>query len=412
MPPDTPHNTRPTRALVFAGLMVFAMGQTILFAVMGPVARDIGMDEWQVGVVIATSALIVMLVSPIWGRLSDRWGRKRVIISGLLTYGIMTGVFAAVLAAGLAGWIGAVLAFDLLIATRILYALGTAGIQPSAAALMADLTSAKDRSAGIALVGAAFGIGTVMGPALAAALVGFGVLTPLFAAAGAASLVALLAVWVLVDPPRAKSDAIEAPSRGTLPQGLSLALLLTLLTYVAIATIQQTAAFYIQDFTGTDAVEAARLSGFAFIALALTMLLVQGGAVQVWKPSPRLMIMVGLPTAAAGLALYLAAPAYGWIIAAFAVMGAGFGLVQPGIAALVSLTTGANTQGRAAGYVQAAMAGGFVAGPLAGTAVYGMAPTAPMWFAMGSVTAGLVISGLLAQRIKPVHGLPQTEGAQ
>lgn len=403
-----PH-IRVTRVLLFVGLMILAMGQTILFSVLGPAAREIGLAEWQVGAVIATSALVVMLVSPLWGRVSDRWGRKRVIITGLLGYGIMTGLFAAVLDAGLAGWIGPVAVFDLLIATRMLYALGTTGIQPSAVALMADLTTAKDRSAGVALVGAAFGIGTVLGPALAATLVGFDILTPLFAAATAASLVALAAVWGLADPPRAVPDAAHLSPPGGLPKSLSLALLLTFLTYVAVATIQQTAAFYIQDFTSTGPAEAARLSGIAFVMLALTMLLVQGGMVQLYKPSPGLMIAVGLPTAAAGLSLYLAAPGFGWIIAAFAVLGTGFGLVQPGIAALVSIATGADDQGRAAGYVQAAMAGGFVVGPLVGTALYGASPAAPLWFAMSSLAAGLMAYGLYARRIRSVDVLAQTE---
>jgi len=384
-----------TRVCVFAGLMIFAMGQTILFAVMGPAARDIGLAEWQVGAVGATSALFVMLVSPLWGRLSDRWGRKLVIVTGLLAYGLLTGLFAAVLAGGLAGWIGAVLAFDLLIAARILYALGTAGIQPAAVALMADLTETEDRSAGIALVGAAFGIGTVLGPALAAALVGFGVLTPLFAAAAAAIVVALVAVRVLADPPRAPARAEYPPPLDRLPRGLPLALVLTFLTYVAIATIQQTAAFFIQDFTWTGSAEAARFAGFAFVALALSMLVVQGGLVRAFKPSAQRMVGAGLPIAAAGLAVYLLAPGYGWIIAAFAIMGAGFGLVQPGISALVSVATGADAQGRAAGYVQAGMAGGFVVGPVAGTALYAVSPSAPLWLALASVAACAFVFGAM-----------------
>jgi MFS family permease len=384
---------------VFAGLMVFAMGQTILFAVMGPVAREIGMPEWQVGVVIAASALTVMLVSPLWGRLTDRWGRKRVIVAGLAGYGLATLLFAGLLAAGAAGVIGAALAFFALVAARVLYAMASGGIQPAAVALMADLTAEKDRSAGIALVGAAFGIGTVLGPALAAGLVGFGVLTPLFAAAGAALVIAALSAARIVDPPR-RNDVTETGGAASgLPPGLLALLSLSFLLYVAIATIQQTAAFYIQDFTGADAVTTARLTGYAFVALAVAMLVVQGGLVQALKPPPGRMVALGLPIAAAGLGLYLAAPSIGWVIAAFALMGAGFGAVQPGISALVSLRTGADAQGRAAGFVQAAMAGGFVVGPLAGTVLYGAAPNAPIWLALGAVAAcWLVFLGLRVGR--------------
>jgi MFS family permease len=248
-----PGQLRRTRGLLVAGLMLFAMGQTIPFAVMGPVARAIGLAEWQVGVVIAASALTVMLVSPAWGRLSDRWGRKRVIVIGLLAYGLSTTLFAAVLWGGMAGLAGVMATFAMLVATRVLYALGSAGIQPSAVALMADLTSGRDRSAGMALVGAAFGVGTVLGPAVAAGLVGFGVLTPLIAVAAAAIVVAMMAKFQMVDAQRQKAEAMKESAPVRLPEGLPILLAVTFLAYVAVATLQQTAAFFIQNFTGTGA---------------------------------------------------------------------------------------------------------------------------------------------------------------
>jgi MFS family permease len=272
----------------------------------------------------------------------------------------------------------------------VLYALGSAGIQPSAVALMADLTSGRDRSAGMALVGAAFGVVTVLGPAVAAGLVGFGVLTPLIAVAAAAIVVAMMTKFQMVDAQRQKAEAMKESAPVSLPEGLPILLAVTFLAYVAVATLQQTAAFFIQDFTGTGAADAARLSGFAFVALAGAMLLVQGGLVQALKPAPHVMVGLGLPLAALGLGLYLRAPSYPWIIVTFAVMGAGFGLAQPGISARISLNTGADQQGGAAGLVQAAMAGGFVVGPLAGTLLYGIAPTAPLWLALGSLAAALL----------------------
>lgn len=377
---------RWTRGLLFGGLMSFAMGQTILFAVLGPVARQVGLAEWQVGVVIAASAFTVVLVSPIWGRWSDQWGRRRVILVGLLAYGAATSVFAGLLAAGMAGAIGATSLFAALVAARVLFALTTAGIQPSAVALMADLTDNAGRSAGVALVGAAFGIGTVLGPALAAALVGLGVLVPLFAVAGAALLVALLGAFRLANPPRPPHSATaDAAPAAAVPPAVRPALGLVFLLYLAQATLQQTAAFYIMDFTGTTGAAGARLAGQAFVALALAMLLVQGGLVQSLKPLPRRMVALGLPIAATGLLGLIFAPSFPFLLMAFAVLGIGFGLAQPGITALVSLASGSAVQGRAAGLVQSAMAAGFVVGPLAGTGLYGIAHRAPFWLALGAL---------------------------
>ncbi|MEO0464392.1 MAG: MFS transporter [Pseudomonadota bacterium] len=370
------------RAIIFAGLMVFAMGQTILFALLGPATREMGFAEWQVGAIISASAVVFVAISALWGRIADRWGRRNTIVTGLLGYSVSTFLFAWLLNLGIEGTLVAGTAFAALIAARVAYSLTTSGIQPAAVALMADLTSSEDRSAGVAAVGAAFGLGTVLGPALAFAVVGFGLLTPLWIAAGAALVIAALAARFVKDPPRRESDDPNSADAKPDLRALAPFLLLGLGTFIAIAAIQQTMAFYIQDFTGADALETARLAGNAFVVLALASLAVQGGVVQRLKPSPVKMLSVGFPIAAAGIAIMALAPTYWIIVVGFGVMGAGFGLVQPGISAIVSLATGAQAQGNAAGYVQAAMAGGFVIGPLAGTLIYPLTPAAPLWLAL------------------------------
>ncbi len=378
------------RGVVFAGLLVYALGQTILFALMGPAAREIGMPEWQVGAIVSASAVVFVFASPMWGRLADRLSRRAVFVFGLFGYGAATLLFAWLLDAGLNGWIGAATTFSALLAARLLYALLAGGIQPAAVALMADLTSRTDRSAGMVLVGAGFGLGSVLGPAFAAALVGFGLLVPLFAAAGLAILVAMAALVFLRPPSHKDADADSVAPKVPLGR-IAPFLALAFGIYLAIAALQQTTAFYIQDFTQSNPLEAARLSGFAFMTLAAAILLVQGGVVQLLKPSPALMLGLGVPIAAIGIAAYALAPGYGWLLAAFGVMGVGFGLAQPGVSAAVSLRIAADAQGGAAGLVQAAMAGGFVVGPIAGTLLYTVNPRGPMMLSFAS----LLLCGLL-----------------
>lgn len=380
------------RAIILTGLAVFAMGQTILFALLGPAAREIGFAEWQVGAIISASAVAFVIVSPIWGKIADRWGRKNVIVTGLASYGASTLLFAWLLRLGIDGILIGSGAFAALICARLLYSVGSGGIQPAAVALMADLTSRSDRSAGVAAVGAAFGIGTVVGPALAYMFVGFGLLVPLLMAAAAALLLAMLGAFFVNDPAReCEEDEAVEQSRASL-RSLAPFLLLAFGSFIAISAIQQTMAFFLQDFTGSTAEETARLAGNAFVVLALAMLIVQGGIVQKLKPSPSIMLRAGYPIAVVGIGVMAFAPTYWIIILGFGLMGAGFGLVQPGISAIVSLSVGAEVQGSAAGYVQAAMAGGFVVGPLAGTLIYSVDPTAPFYLAMGCCFACLLVS--------------------
>lgn len=370
------------RGIIFAGLMVFAMGQTILFAMLGPAAREIGLAEWQVGAIISASAIVFVAISPLWGSLADRWGRKNVIVTGLGSYALAKLLFAWLLNLGMQGVMGASATFFALVAARLVYALGAGGIQPAAIAMMADLTSKEDRSAGVAAVGAAFGVGTVIGPAAAYAFVGFGLLVPLLIAAAAACAISIMAAVFVTDPERSTDTANNRHASLLSLREIAPFMVLSLGTFTAIASIQQTMAFFIQDFTGSNAVETTRLAGNAFVVLALAMLFVQGGVVQKLKPSPTTMLAIGFPIAMAGIATMALAPSYAIMIVGFGVMGAGFGLVQPGISAFVSLVTGAEAQGNAAGYVQAAMAGGFVVGPLAGTALYGIEPRAPLVLAL------------------------------
>ncbi|MEM9311926.1 MAG: MFS transporter [Pseudomonadota bacterium] len=391
------------RAIIFTGLMIFAMGQTILFALLGPAARDIGFAEWQVGAIISTSAVVFVLISPVWGTLADRWGRKNVIVSGLASYALATLLFAWLLSLGLAGVLAGGTAFASLIGARLLYSLGSGGIQPAAVAMMADLTSKADRSAGVAAVGAAFGLGTVLGPGVASLLVDFGLLVPLLTAAAGAFVIALLAAVFVKDPPR--RDQAEDANEDAKPDLLALAPFLALGTgtFVAISAIQQTMSFFIQDFTGTDAIAATKLAGNAFVVLAVATLVVQAGVVQKLKPAPSIMLGYGLPIATLGIVTMALAPSYAIILVGFGIMGAGFGLVQPGISAIVSLATGAEAQGNAAGYVQAAMAGGFVIGPIAGTSLYALSPKAPLMLAIACCVGCYALFGWAVRGRKRVE---------
>ena len=82
------------RAIIYAGLMVFAMCHTILFALLGPATREMGFAEWQVGAIISTSAVGFVAISALWGRIADRWGRRNTIVTGLLGYSLSTFLFA------------------------------------------------------------------------------------------------------------------------------------------------------------------------------------------------------------------------------------------------------------------------------------------------------------------------------
>jgi MFS family permease len=91
--------------MLLSSLVVVGMGFTVLFPVLAPLGREMGLSELQITAIIAASSLTVFLSSPHWGRLSDKYGRKRIILTGIFGFTAGTVLFNSTLHAGLAGWI-------------------------------------------------------------------------------------------------------------------------------------------------------------------------------------------------------------------------------------------------------------------------------------------------------------------
>ncbi|MEP0069359.1 MFS transporter [Pyruvatibacter sp.] len=362
--------------LLISGLMAFSMGQTVLFAVLGPIAREIELRETHVGVIVTCSALAVMVSSALWGKLADRWGRRPVFVLGLGGYALSTFAFAGVLHAGLQDVMLPMVVLAALIATRVAYGLIASSVQPSAFAYVADITSEQNRSSGMAALGAAFGIGAILGPVMGAALAGFGLVVPIIAAATLALLLALMAWFFLPEPPRGQGD--RPPALKLTDARLRPIIYLTLAIFSSFAIIQQTTAFYIQDKFALTPQDTATTVGLMVGGMAFSMLLAQAVIVQVFKPSPGVLVRSGLPLSVLGAIAVMWAPDVPLSMAAFAIFGLGFGLLFPGVNSAASVRVGAEEQGAALGIVSAAMAGGFVLGPLLGTWLYEQTASWPL----------------------------------
>jgi len=387
-------DTRLPRLVLMAGLALMAMGQTVLFAIFGPLGRDMGMSEVMVGGVISTAAVAVVLASPWWGRQVDRKGRRPVFLIAMAGLGLTTLAFVAALEAGRAGWVAGLGAFAVLAATRVIYGLSVTGAQPAAAAWIADTTNEADRTGGMAMIGAAFGIGTILGPVLAWSLSGFGLLVPLYTVAGAALLVCAFA-WRMVPEP----ERVSATSNPKLSLGdpRIVGILATLVcVFVVISSLQQTLAFYVQDTGGLDGTQTAARVGQALALLAAVLFVTQAG-VAIRKPPARGILLIGLPIGVVGAAVLLIWPDQPGVLLSHAILGLGMGLVVPGLQGMASLAVGEDEQGAVGGLVAAAMAGGFAIGPVLGTGLYSVWPGLPYVLAMG------LLSGALVLNLRPGH---------
>jgi MFS family permease len=379
--------------LLFLCLVCTGIGQAMLFAILPPAAREIGLSEIQVSTIFVTSATIWVFVSPFWGRRSDVVGRRRIILIGLLGYALSMVLLATTIGLALDRMLPTALVWPLLIASRCVFALIGSGTGPASQAYVADRTTAGERTAGVALVNAAFGLGQTLGPATGAAFAVVGLLAPIYFAAGLAVLSAAV-IWFYLpegEPVRRTREVGKAALRFHDRRILPFLLLATSVQAVQ-ATTAITLAFFLQDTLGLSPDRTGQLAGIGFMALAGAGLLAQLVLVQRFRLTPSTMIHAGMPLALAAFVLISLEPPFAVDVAALAVLGVGLGLVRPGNAAGASLAVGADEQGAVAGMLGAIGVLGNVFGPLLGTSLYSLTPTAPFLLNAAIMAVGLAFS--------------------
>lgn len=364
--------------LLFASLVCIGIGQSMLFSILPPAARQIGITPFQVSTIFAASATLWVFISPWWGRRSDVRGRRQIMMIGLFGYALSMFALAVVIEVGLRAWLSALWIYPLLIVARCQFAIFGSGTGPAAQAYVADRTSRHDRTAGVALVSAAMGVGETFGPGIGALLAAVDLLAPIYLAAGLAVLSGLaLRRWLPEEQPVVHAEM--APARRLSPRDARVVpfVLVSAALQATRATTVITFAFYLQDTLGLTAERTVQLSGAGFVVLAIASLVAQLVIVQRFKPTARRMLRLGLPLSVAAylvLAVGHGLPAY---LVALVLLGVGLGLIRPGSAAGASLSVDANEQGAVAGLVNGVAVIGNVVGPMVGTTLYAINPVGP-----------------------------------
>src|SRR5262245_33650857 len=363
----------------------------MLFAILPPAARALGISPFRISTIFATSASIWVFVSPWWGRRSDVVGRRPVILIGLLGYGLSMALLATTIHLGAAGLLPVVVVYPLLIASRCVFALIGSGTGPASQAYIAERTTAAERTAGLALVSAAIGLGETLGPAMGAILAAVGLVAPIYFSASLAVLSAAV-IWFRLPehgPPRA-IDAAPPPRLAYADRRVVPFLAIGASLQAVRATTVITFALFLQDTFSLSATEAAQRAGVGFVTLAAAGLFAQLVLVQRLRPTARAMIRCGLPLMIAAFALLVAGGALWLYLIGLACLGLGLGLVRPGSAAGASLAVTAEEQGAVAGLLGGLAVLGNVFGPMLGTTLYTLSPRAPYALNAALMTAVLV----------------------
>jgi MFS family permease len=411
-------------AVLFAVLLTVAAGNTALQTVLPAIARVIKIPDMLVALIFSFSALLWTFSAPYWARQSDIRGRRRLMEIGVIGFGISMLGCGIVIYAGLKGLLLPVATFALFAVLRSLFGIFGSASNPAAQAYVAARTSESERTNALSSLSSAFGLGTIIGPAVAPLFIigAVGLAGPLFAFA-AIAIVVLIAVrrYLPNDDPRHFSSAIGtgadasaalglahgAPaSEPTISGGATGASLQAaaigrtprlswrdprILPFMIFgfcsgsiqAATGQALGFLIIDKLGGNALQAQQEIAIVFMAGAGATLLVQWGLIPMFRMTPPMLMRVGTIVAAIGAAGIAVAPDFHALVLAFAFSSLGYGFARPGFTAGASLAVGHTEQGGVAGAVTSINGSCFVLAPAIGIGLYQLGPTLPYW--LGSI---------------------------
>ncbi len=380
-----------SKVLLAGGVVIFAIGQSLLFIVVAPMARSIGFSEFEFGIAFSLANLSLIFAGPFWGKKSDVVGRKPIFIVGLIGSAIGTLAMALTLRYGMSlTSAGATAGFGMLalvFASRFVYGLTASAIYPSSSAYMADVTGWNDRAKGMALIGGANALGSILGPAIGGGLAFMGLLFPMYAAVALSIVGAVIAVIWLIEPEqhqirkaeRASGANNDKPPLKFTDKRLRPYMILWASFFIIFISLNFITAFYIQDrFDVTEIDQVMRIASIMLACMAVVITLVQGVLFQIIRINPHVLMLMAGPSFAVAVLTMAFAPNLIVLGLAFAILGGSFACATPGINGSASLKMKPHEQGAAAGYLAAANTSGAILGPVVGAALYSLQPNAPM----------------------------------
>lgn len=399
--PRTGAISRTRMALLFMVMLTTAAGNTAMQSVMPSIGTELGVADVWISLAYTWSALLWVICAPLWARRSDRRGRKAMMALGLIGFILSFGLCGAVLVAGLEGLIGATATLALFAVARGLYGGFGSAAPPAVQAYVASRTPRSQRTKALALVASSFGLGTVLGPAIAPLLIfpgasglvgpffifaGFGVAVlialrlrlpdddPSYAARGQVAAAPFSASAGSAVPPYAESDGLteEIPDLHWRDRRLRPWLVAGLLGGHAQAALLGLAGFFVLDRLGLrdDPGAGAGPVGTVLMAGAGATLLAQWGLIPNLNLGPRTSVLWGMALALVGTACF----AFAWdlhtIALGFAIASLGFGLYRPGFTAGASLAVTRAEQGQIGGIVASLNGAAYILAPALGVWLY------------------------------------------
>lgn len=368
--------------------MFFVMvGFGIIIPVLPFYAEELGASSFQLGLLMSVYSLMQFIFSPMWGRISDRIGRKPVLMIGIT--GLSLSFFMMAFSSHL--W--------MLFAARIIGGFLSAANMPTVMAYVADVTTKEDRGKGMGIVGAAVGLGFVFGPAIGGIFSKTSLSMP-FLIAGFSSLVTLLFVVFILKETKKTTEATTKKRKSlfaSLKQPIAPLYVLQWFVSISLAGLEATFAYYADDRAGLGTVEL----GYIFMIMGVAGAIVQGGFVGIMtkRLGEGMVIKIGIIVSAIGFALILTVDSFTTAAIYLTIFGLGNGLIRPAVSALLTkeATSG---YGEITGVLSSFDSLGRIIGPSLGGLLYGLSIFLPYISGIVLSIFALVIYYMYQKRLK------------
>ena len=379
-----PH--KASLAILFSVVIIDLIGFGIVMPVLPFWATEFGADAWTYGLIQSSYALAQFAFAPLWGRLSDRVGRRPVMLVTILGTAISL------------AWLGFAESLAGLFAARIL-AGGFAANIGVASAYISDVTSDEDRTRWMGMLGASFGVGFLLGPAIGGLLAPYGYAVPMLTAAGLAALNFIFALFALRDPPHR-----QAPERtmGRLEVLRDPRVRHACITYLffslAVTQLENMFPLLMKDAFQLDA----RGVAFLLVGMALVMGGVQGGGMRALakRYAERSLVMSGATLMAVAFVFVPLAPSIGLLLIPLVLSAVGRAISQPSLMSLTSIEASPEARGAVMSTFQSMASLARIFGPAAAGFLFDRNMAWPFWLAAGLMVIVLLQSrGLRPERL-------------
>ena len=358
-----------------AGLLCVGAGQSIVFITIPPIARDLGLNEIQIGSIFATSALAWMILSPIWGSLSDSIGRKKIVIVGLSGFAISLILFSFTISLGQSGLLTGTFLFLLLVSARLLNGIFGSATRPSSGGWVADISSIEARSRAFARLDSGFSMGRILGPAVAGLLLLISYTAPFFFFAMGAFIV-IIFVSLQKTPPLISQE--KTIKKLTLFDSRVWPFLIISAGFgISNAALVQTSSFFFQDVITPSSENYIALASIGFMLSALGVLNGQLLIADRLQTSPGSLVKLGVILNFFSLLGYAYSTTLVEVYICLFFYGLGGGMLGPGISSSLSLSVGKEYQGVAGGFLGMVIPIGHVISPLISMPLYMLNPSFP-----------------------------------